>query len=370
MRYLIIALLLTCATASAQTVSDKPPSINPSSTQEAIDSDQKIMEAAIKAAGSREAAARLEIASGWKQLKQGDLDVAVQSFTRAYKLDPKNIEVYWGLGNAMTHQGKYAAATAYYERATKIDPQNPKLMADIGLSQTYSAHKSTPDPEKQAQRVKEAAQWFDSAEKLDPNRPEIYANRAIALYLLKNYDEAWKNVAKAESLERTSVDPRFLEDLTAKQARPESKKPAANGEVTVKTEAVSTPPAVQKVEAKEKNEAAPMPSTKLSPAIREVGKAADKVKTTPQVSTEASPKAAPAAAGAPTTAPAKERAPTQAPDKATQASDKPAAPVAKDAKRLEIQQDKALPQIGKDKRNCLDLKTNDEIHRCVYPGKK
>ena len=95
MRYLLIALLLTITTASAQNVNDKPaPDSKPqtpgaaapapaatapaNATQQAGGIDQKFIDAAIKAAGSKEAAARIEITRGWKQLKQGDVEKIVE----------------------------------------------------------------------------------------------------------------------------------------------------------------------------------------------------------------------------------------------------------------------------------------------------
>ncbi len=399
MRYLLIALMLTVASASAQNVNEKPasgekppapaqgtptqgtavpdPAAKGSAAQGATApgtaaDDQKFIASAIKAAGSKEAAARIEITRGWKQLKQGDLEVAIQSFTHAYVLDPKNVEVYWGLGNAMTQQGKFAAASTYYERAIKIEPQNPKLMADMGLSQTYSAFKSTPKPEEQAKLAKDAMRWFDNAEKIDPNRPVIYAHRAIALYMLGNYAEAWKNVEKAEALERTSVDPAFLADLTAKQARPESKPPAAKSEdAAIKTETVATPPVAQpeKAQPASAKEQAPLPTTKLTPQIRDPN----------------APQQAPAPTAAPL-APVKQAqeekkndaeqarvtgktATEDGDEQKAAASEKTPVP-AQQEKQLEVVQEKPLPQIGPDKRKCLDLPTQEEIIRCVYPGKK
>ena len=387
MRYLLIALLLTMTAASAQTVNGQAPSSDkpqtqgtpaPTSatpgttTQSAPAIDQKFIDAAVKAVGSKEAAARIEITRGWKHLKQGDLEVAIQSFTHAYVLDPKNVEVYWGLGNAMTQQGKFAAASTYYERAIKIDPQNPKLMADIGLSQIYSAFKSSPDREMQAKLAKDAMQWFDNAEKIDPNRAVIYAHRAIGLYMLGNYSDAWKNVEKAEALDRSSIDPRFLADLTAKQARPATgKAPVKSNEPPVKTEAVSTPPTVQPLPPKAADDkaSAPLPTTKLSPAIRD-GRGEKISSPAPASPAARTPDAAPTGVAPPQAAkpdvqPAatpttKDAAPEETPkDAAAPSQEKP----------LRVIQDKTLPEIGPDKRKCLDLPTNEEIIRCVYPPK-
>ena len=381
MRYLSIALLLICATASASSKSEKPLETAPAQAQVTVNDDPHYLEAAIKSAGSREAAARIEIARGWKQLKQGDLEVAAQSFTMAYKLDPKNVEVYWGLGNTMTQQGRYVAATTYYERATKIDPHNAKLMADVGLSQTYSAYKSTSDPEKQKERVQQAMQWFDSAEKIDPNRAIIYANRAIALYILKDYAGAWKQIEKAETLERDSVDKRFLADLTAKQARAPSDTPAATkADMPVKAEAVVLPTPVKKAEAPAPD--AP-PTTKLSPRIRDAAKAKN-VSPAPAPAAATAARATPAVKAAPSVkAEAKTSPPVVAPTPAVQTTPVEAAPAPtekapaekvpgapKEKQDLRLKQGKTYPSIGKDKRDCLQLKTLEAIHRCVYPPKK
>jgi tetratricopeptide (TPR) repeat protein len=384
MRYLLIALLLAFASASAQNVNDKPISGDkPTSSDKPISDDkvksaelaeanQKFVDAAVKAAGSREAAARIEITRGWKYLKQGDVEVAIQSFNQAYLLDPNNVEVYWGLGNAMTQQSRFSAALRYYERATTIDPQNPQLMADVGLSHTYAAFGSTNDPAEQAKGVKTAMQWFDNAEKIDPNRPEIYANRAVALYLLGNYTEAWTNIDKAEAIEPSSIDPRFIADLTKKLPRGESKKAASTTDGTpVKPEAVpmavdpNGPQPTPSSQA-DKQEAAPKPladkEENPASAIKEdqdEEAAAEPVKKEVVAPADANKKET--AVTTPTDEKAKD---------ATPAAEKTAqtAP-AQIEKPSEVMVDKNLPQIGPDKRDCLKLSTNEEIIRCVYPKK-
>ena len=314
MRLFLAALLMVCAAAGAQPREGHVSPGDPLILRPAEGGDARLAESAARQAGSKEAAANHEVARGWRQLKQGDTEVAIQSFNQAYLLNPNHAEVYWGLGVAMTEQAQYAIAARLFQRALTLAPDNPRLLADVGLAHTRAAIGASTDPIEQAKHLQGALPWFDAAEKLDPSYAAVYANRAVTLYLLERLGESWANIDRAEALDPSSVDPKLVADLSAKMPRPGAMSASAPTDgATVKTEAVTEPPRVQQAE--------------LPAAV------------------PAEEKAAPAKQAAPATAP-------------------PPAP-----RSLHVISAEPPSGAGPDKRHCLELPTNEAIMRCVYPRK-
>ena len=353
MRYLLAALLLTCSAVSAQNINEQPLFGEKQYRSRGLsEADRQFVEAAVRESGSKEAAARLAILRGWKQLKQGDPEVAIQSFNQAYLLDPNNAEIYWGLGIAMTQQERHDIAVRLFARALALDPQNPRLLADIGLAHAYAAGGMTHDPVEQAKRLQGAMPWFDAAEKLDPAYATTFVNRAIALFFLGKYSESWMNVEKAEAIDRASVDQKLLADLSKKMPRPASVAPVVAADSTVvKTEAVAAPAEVQQSE---------LPTTE--PVVRKIVMP----KIPHGIPDEPAPVAAPVQHSA-QAAPSPQAEPALTP--VMQTFSDPAADIAPAPKSKKLRVISAEPTRvkGSDKRHCLSLPTNEAIMRCVYP---
>ena len=407
MRYLLAALLLTCSAVSAQNINEQPLFGEKQYRSRGLsEADRQFVEAAVRESGSKEAAARLATQRGWKQLKQGDAEVAIQSFNQAYLLDPNNAEIYWGLGVAMTQQERHDIAVRLFARALALDPQNPRLLADIGLAHAYAAAGMTHDPVEQAKRLQGAMPWFDAAEKLDPTYATTFVNRAIALFFLGKYSESWMNVEKAEAIDRTSVDQKLLADLSKKMSRPHSVAPVIAADSTVvKTEAVTaqaevqqselptTEPVVRKIVMPKiphgiPDEPAPAPATAAQqepvptaepalvaePEVRKIVMP----KIPHGIPDEPAPVAAPVqrtaqqeSAPAPTVQPSAVVQAEPAPTPAMQTVSEPPAEVtpAPRSKKLRVISAEPARVKGSDKRHCLNLPTNEAIMRCVYLGK-
>jgi len=75
---------------------------------------------------------------------------ALSRFESAVVLDPENPEVYWGLGEAQRHLGKFAEARASYEKLVEYDPDSKhgkeakKLLKDPELANAPSVSASKP----------------------------------------------------------------------------------------------------------------------------------------------------------------------------------------------------------------------------------
>lgn len=254
-------------------------------------------------------AAKSATDAGWASLKQGDADSAVRHFNRAASTNPHSTDAYWGLGVATAQQRKFDVAVRSFERALALDSSNVRLVADAGLAYVRRAVSDGLDPQERDANLKTALQLCDRAEKLDPAYAPLYANRAFALAYLSEYDRAWASIEDAERLDRTSVDPKLVAYLSDKKPRP-------------------APASMARSPASETGKLAPQPEIQLA------------------------------------TLPAKQ-ADTAAAPQAEQQSAMEAGSALQ--KKLKVVGSKPARQQGSDKRNCLDLPSNEEIIRCVYP---
>jgi len=75
---------------------------------------------------------------------------ALSRFESAVVLDPENPEVYWGLGEAQRHLGKFTEARASYEKLVEYDPDSKhgkeakKLLKDPELANAPTASVAKP----------------------------------------------------------------------------------------------------------------------------------------------------------------------------------------------------------------------------------
>ncbi len=344
MRPLFLALLLGCASFGAQSSSPSPIHHEGGTPQEMIDADRRFVEEAVKAAGTKEEAAKILVTRGWQHLKRGDAATAIKRFNQAASLNPLSSDAYWGLGAATSQKGKFDASIHLFERAFALDPQNAQLVADIGLAYTRHATSNSSDSSERAQGLEKALAWLDKAEKIDPSYALTYANRAIALAHLGDYNKAWANVEQAEKLDKASIDPKLISYLSARQPRPA---PATITQVTNPVQVVeaNVPMAIGNDITLAAHQ--PTPSTTTLPAVSDPDTAtvqATSVPAQPVVQQLALSEMQPEAAVAP------QAESESAPEKA-----------------LRVVSGKPSAHKGPDKRECLSLPTNEEIIRCVYP---
>jgi tetratricopeptide (TPR) repeat protein len=71
----------------------------------------------------------------------GDLDAAIQHFTKASKLDPTFADAYLGLGTTLVTEKKYAEAIPPLEVAVKLQPQNPVGHYSLATAYTRTGRK-------------------------------------------------------------------------------------------------------------------------------------------------------------------------------------------------------------------------------------
>lgn len=321
MRFLLVALLFAANVVHAQDVSKLPLYGGFPKTPEMQQADQQLIREMLQTAGTKEDAVELAVRQGWQHLQRGESASAIQRFNQAYLIDAKNANVYWGLGVAVSQQGDFEESLRLFNQAYLLAPRNVRLVADIGLARTRYALKKSDTIGVRMKRLEAALLWFDSAERIDASYPLIYANRAITLTLLSRYKEAWENVDKAESLRKGSVDSNLLAMLNNEAPR---RVASADGKTEIK-QAVYTP--------------------HINPALKTEKKEDSKTPAQPLIYKEEKKIAYTGVKG----------------------ETKAALVTSSESTRLKIMGSQAAGREDKDKRDCLKLKSNSEIIRCVYP---
>ena len=97
-------------------------------------------------------------------------------------------EEYFQRGLANDNQGNYDQAISDYTKAIEIDPNLPGVYFNRGS--IYDNQGNLP----------QAISDYTKAIEIDPNYVSAYYDRANVYYKLKEYDLAWVDVHKAESL--------------------------------------------------------------------------------------------------------------------------------------------------------------------------
>ena len=107
-----------------------------------------------------------------------NLDEKIHWFKKAIELNPKHAKAYYNLGNALQYKGSLAGATAAYKKAIKLAPHCPKT----------------------------------------------YNNLAVAYYINRDYDNAWKVIETARRMGLgNAINREFLETLKKDSGRDGSK---------------------------------------------------------------------------------------------------------------------------------------------------
>jgi len=85
--------------------------------------------------GSPGAASRVWAGQGWSSMREGKPDLALEQFNRAWLLNSKNYQAFWGFGAVLSEQGKLEAAVEQLSIASQLidEPaQKAALLSDLG----------------------------------------------------------------------------------------------------------------------------------------------------------------------------------------------------------------------------------------------
>ena len=171
---------------------------------------------------NREAASRAFAAQGWAQLREGKTEPALQSFYRAWLLNAKNYQPFWGYGAILAERGKLFDALEQLDTARELieDPtEMVALLLDMGVANsTYAAGLPKDKQLDRAQYFVKANQCFTESLEIDPGYAASWRAWALSLYDQERYSEAAIKAERAQELKAEPFPGNFLRALKNKIA--------------------------------------------------------------------------------------------------------------------------------------------------------
>ena len=157
-------------------------------------------------------AAQASAAAGTTQRQAPPLDEAkVQSLTTILKSDPNNASAALQLANVYFDAERFKDAIQWYERTVKLEPKNVEANTDLGVSYYYES------------RADEALTTFERSLQMDPKHTKTLLNKGIVLAFgkedLKAAAVEWQKVVElAPSSPECETARRALEGVAAAHA--------------------------------------------------------------------------------------------------------------------------------------------------------
>lgn len=158
-------------------------------------------------------------ASGYVYLRQGAFDRATSLLSQAKAYGPENLDVDFYLGQAFLDAGEYGQAINQFNLLIKSRPDYPKYYSSLGaaykksgqLMQASIAMQTALEKDKQnvttmidlsqiwieLKWYQQALHLLEQAQEINPDIPDIYINRAIALWHLGKAEDAKQCFNKA-----------------------------------------------------------------------------------------------------------------------------------------------------------------------------
>ncbi len=170
--------------------------------------------------GSPGAASRVWASQGWSSMRDGKPDLALEQFNRAWLLNSKNYQVFWGFGAVLSEQGKLEAAVEQLTVANQLidEPaQKVALLSDLGSVYSELAARLPEDKQlDRAQYFVKANQCFAESLEIDPKYAPSWREWAISLVRQERYSEAWIKAKRAIELKAEPFPEGFLNELRKK----------------------------------------------------------------------------------------------------------------------------------------------------------
>ena len=199
------------------------PGVSPSIPLKKADED--FVRDSVAKYGSRRNASKAFATQGWKLVRNNQPELALQDFIRAWQLDGKNYQAFWGFGAILSEQGKIKEAIEQLEIARELNDdssQRVQLLTDIGILHSEYATRMPPsDQLGRAHRFVLANNRFAESIEIDQNDAASWRAWAISLYAQERYSEAWIKAKRAMDLKAEPFPEGFLKRLREKMPQPD-----------------------------------------------------------------------------------------------------------------------------------------------------
>lgn len=157
---------------------------------EKIDEAVTELETAVKFGGDSMAYNNLALAVSSK----GNYNAALEYYRKAIRLDPKNAEGYYNLGNLYLTIGKPDKAAEEYKQAILLNPKYVKAYGNLAV--TFA----------RLNRPAEAIENFTKVTELEPNNIDAHFNLAAALLEQGQFEKAAEHYRKVLSLDPNDTE--------------------------------------------------------------------------------------------------------------------------------------------------------------------
>ncbi|MBC8082854.1 MAG: tetratricopeptide repeat protein [Hymenobacter sp.] len=167
---------------------------------------------------SKAEASRFFSTKGYEYLAEGKPDTAIYRLNLAWLLDPKNPDVYRGLGVIASRNPTPDESIGLLSRGLALAPTDALMLSDLGSSYLIRYE--------QTRKKKDLTTGHDHLQRAvaaDPGNAVAWQQLARAYYLQENYAQAWDATHKGSALSMTSVDFNFLSELMVKMPDPQGK---------------------------------------------------------------------------------------------------------------------------------------------------
>jgi TonB family protein len=203
--FLLMAFLLTCATALAQTPATPPdqpppPPAQPGQPAPPAQGDQAGQPPAQPAEAQPPEAAPTDpvLEAAKEAFRKGDYQAALDNTTKVLAGRPEDIEALYIAGVSSLRLGQYDSADTHLNKLLQVEPRMPNVFFHLG----HLAFARGDDLAKEGRAEEAKAKYAEAAQKFeqeiarvaptDPPPLQALQSRALALARAGQYDEAFK----------------------------------------------------------------------------------------------------------------------------------------------------------------------------------
>ena len=163
---------------------------------------------------SRTEASDFFSARGWDYVASGQLDTAAHRFNLSWILNDKNVDAYWGLGVVCYQKNSFADAIRMMKKGVAVDDKNTVLLTDLA---TVEIKQYQVKPNEDV--IADAEAHLQRAVTINTNAVSCQ-KLSVVYYLKANFAKAWEYFHQAWTLDNSTLDISYLNELLAKQPDP------------------------------------------------------------------------------------------------------------------------------------------------------